>query len=113
VFDHWQILPGGSPLDSSTKVGAIVTDMRKRKGVKVEVPGVENVSFAPRVMYRRIDLLTPCDSTTTSCKRLSNTPMEGRRMPQWAHDINRLVTKIRDVCPSPWRSSLLSSGGAC
>ncbi|KAH7275580.1 translation elongation factor 2 [Fusarium solani] len=42
VFDHWQILPGGSPLDSSTKVGAIVTDMRKRKGVKVEVPGVEN-----------------------------------------------------------------------
>ncbi|KAF5009017.1 hypothetical protein FDECE_4731, partial [Fusarium decemcellulare] len=42
VFDHWQILPGGSPLDSTSKVGQIVTDMRKRKGIKVEVPGVEN-----------------------------------------------------------------------
>jgi len=44
VFDHWQILPGGSPLDPSTKPGQIVQDMRKRKGVKTEVPGVENVS---------------------------------------------------------------------
>jgi len=42
VFDHWQILPGGSPLDATSKVGQIVQDMRKRKGVKVEVPGVEN-----------------------------------------------------------------------
>ncbi|KAF5541384.1 elongation factor 2 [Fusarium napiforme] len=42
VFDHWQILPGGSPLDSTTKVGQIVTTMRKRKGVKELVPGVEN-----------------------------------------------------------------------
>lgn len=42
VFDHWQILPGGSPLDTSTKPGQIVHDMRKRKGVKPEVPGVEN-----------------------------------------------------------------------
>lgn len=42
VFDHWQVLPGGSPLDSTSKVGQIVTEMRKRKGIKVEVPGVEN-----------------------------------------------------------------------
>ncbi|RDA83445.1 hypothetical protein CP532_1810 [Ophiocordyceps camponoti-leonardi (nom. inval.)] len=42
VFDHWQILPGGSPLDPTSKVGQIVTEMRKRKGIKVEVPGVEN-----------------------------------------------------------------------
>jgi elongation factor 2 len=42
VFDHWQILPGGSPLDPTSKVGAIVTTMRKRKGVKEIVPGVEN-----------------------------------------------------------------------
>lgn len=42
VFDHWQVLPGGSPLDSSTKPGQIVQGMRKRKGVKPEVPGVEN-----------------------------------------------------------------------
>jgi elongation factor 2 len=45
VFDHWQVLPGGSPLDSTSKVGQIVTEMRKRKGIKVEVPGVENVSL--------------------------------------------------------------------
>ncbi|KAI9842842.1 MAG: Elongation factor 2 [Sclerophora amabilis] len=42
VFDHWQILPGGSPLDPSTKPGQIVQEMRKRKGIKVEVPGVDN-----------------------------------------------------------------------
>jgi len=42
VFDHWQILPGGSVLDPSTKPGQIVQEMRKRKGVKVEVPGVDN-----------------------------------------------------------------------
>lgn len=42
VFDHWQQLPGGSPLDPTSKVGQTVQDMRKRKGIKVEVPGVEN-----------------------------------------------------------------------
>jgi len=44
VFDHWQVLPGGSPLDGTSQVGKIVHDMRKRKGLKVEVPGVDNVS---------------------------------------------------------------------
>mgnify|MGYP002621094289 CR=1 FL=1 len=44
VFDHWQVLPGGSPLDPTTKVGQVVQEMRKRKGLKVEVPGYENVS---------------------------------------------------------------------
>jgi len=42
VFDHWQILPGGSPLDPSTKVGQIVQAVRKRKGVKEVVPDVSN-----------------------------------------------------------------------
>ncbi|OCT53429.1 Elongation factor 2 [Cladophialophora carrionii] len=42
VFDHWQILPGGSPLDPSTMVGKIVTEMRKRKGLKENVPGYDN-----------------------------------------------------------------------
>jgi elongation factor 2 len=45
VFDHWQILPGGSPLDPTSLVGKIVQDMRKRKGIKVEVPGVDNVCY--------------------------------------------------------------------
>ncbi|KAF1811643.1 P-loop containing nucleoside triphosphate hydrolase protein [Eremomyces bilateralis CBS 781.70] len=42
VFDHWQVLPGGSPLDRTTLPGQVVEEMRKRKGIKVEVPGVEN-----------------------------------------------------------------------
>ncbi|EJT77659.1 elongation factor 2 [Gaeumannomyces tritici R3-111a-1] len=42
VFDHWQVLPGGSPLDSTTKTGQVVQGTRKRKGLKPEVPGVEN-----------------------------------------------------------------------
>ena len=46
VFDHWQILPGGSPLDPTTKPGQVITTMRKRKGLKEVVPGVENVSQA-------------------------------------------------------------------
>ena len=45
VMDHWQILPGGSPIDGTSKVGQIVQEMRKRKGIKVEVPGYENVSL--------------------------------------------------------------------
>jgi elongation factor 2 len=45
VFDHWQILPGGSPIDGTSKVGQVVQEMRKRKGIKVEVPGYENVSL--------------------------------------------------------------------
>jgi elongation factor 2 len=44
IFDHWQILPGGSPLDPSTKPGQIVQEMRKRKGIKEVVPGLDNVS---------------------------------------------------------------------
>lgn len=42
VFDHWAILPGGSPLDTTTKPGQVVQEMRKRKGLKEAVPGYEN-----------------------------------------------------------------------
>ncbi|KAF8249877.1 elongation factor 2 [Wilcoxina mikolae CBS 423.85] len=42
VFDHWQVLPGGSPIDATTKAGQIVQEMRKRKGVKEVVPDVSN-----------------------------------------------------------------------
>jgi len=42
VFDHWQVLPGGSPLDGTTMTGKLVQTMRTRKGLKVEVPGVDN-----------------------------------------------------------------------
>ena len=42
IFDHWSILPGGSPLDPTTKPGQVVQEMRKRKGLKEVVPGYEN-----------------------------------------------------------------------
>ena len=54
VFDHWQILPGGSALDGTSKVGGIVQEMRKRKGLKVEVPGVENVSRESYMIPRHL-----------------------------------------------------------
>ena len=43
VFDHWQILPGGSPLKNDSIPGKVVVEMRKRKGLKEEVPDVSNV----------------------------------------------------------------------
>lgn len=69
VFNHWQILPGGSPLDKTTMPGKIVEDMRKRKGIKPDVPGVENVSFSLTTKTHHIsdDVL---HSTTTSFRRL-------------------------------------------
>jgi elongation factor 2 len=57
VFDHWQVLPGGSPLDGTSQVGKIVQDMRKRKGLKVEVPGVDHVSRNP---LRLLQLILTC-----------------------------------------------------
>jgi len=42
VFDHWKVLPGGNPLDPTTKSGAIVTGIRKRKGLKEGVPALDN-----------------------------------------------------------------------
>uniref|UniRef100_A0A914PH95 Elongation factor EFG domain-containing protein n=1 Tax=Panagrolaimus davidi TaxID=227884 RepID=A0A914PH95_9BILA len=41
VFDHWQILPG-DPLDSATKPYQVVLETRKRKGLKENVPGLDN-----------------------------------------------------------------------
>lgn len=40
VFDHWSSL-SDDPTDASTKSGAIVTETRKRRGMKAEVPGYE------------------------------------------------------------------------
>jgi hypothetical protein len=87
--------------------------MRKRKGVKEIVPGVENVSVTP-VTIDETDLLTRDDSTTTSYKRLFfNVPNEPRSVPQRTRKINRLVTKIWDACQIPWRISFIIPGGSC
>ncbi|XP_052794271.1 elongation factor 2-like [Mya arenaria] len=42
VFDHWKVLSGGNPLDPSTKAGVIVSDIRKRKGLKETVQSLDN-----------------------------------------------------------------------
>jgi elongation factor 2 len=65
IFDHWQILQGGSPLDNTTMPGKIVATMRKRKGIKVDVPGVENVS---QPVSRCSERNANVRSTTTSYK---------------------------------------------
>merc|ERR1711865_389444 len=41
VFDHWEEL-GGDPFVEGTQANKIVTDIRKRKGVKAEIPGLDN-----------------------------------------------------------------------
>lgn len=41
VFDHWKIMTD-DPLDPTTKSGSVVLTTRARKGLKENVPGVEN-----------------------------------------------------------------------
>ncbi|KAF1755851.1 hypothetical protein GCK72_012302 [Caenorhabditis remanei] len=41
VFDHWQVLPG-DPLEIGSKPNQIVTDIRKRKGLKEGIPALDN-----------------------------------------------------------------------
>lgn len=41
VFDHWQILPG-DPMVPDSKPGMIVTETRKRKGLKEGIPPLDN-----------------------------------------------------------------------
>jgi elongation factor 2 len=41
VFDHWQILPG-DPFEANSKPGLIVTETRKRKGLKEGIPPLDN-----------------------------------------------------------------------
>uniref|UniRef100_A0A8C6T3Z9 Tr-type G domain-containing protein n=1 Tax=Neogobius melanostomus TaxID=47308 RepID=A0A8C6T3Z9_9GOBI len=41
VFDHWQILPG-SPFEATSKPAGVVSDTRKRKGLKEGIPALDN-----------------------------------------------------------------------
>lgn len=36
-FDHWEIM-NGNPLDEKDKLGQIILETRKRKGIKVAIP---------------------------------------------------------------------------
>jgi len=41
VFDHWQLYPGDA-IDPSSKVHQIILDIRKRKGLKDNIPDLAN-----------------------------------------------------------------------
>lgn len=41
VFDHWEII-NGDPLDPTTKVGQMVRAVRKRKGLKEDIPDISD-----------------------------------------------------------------------
>jgi elongation factor 2 len=41
VFDHWEVF-AGSPLAAGSQAAAIVNKIRTRKGLKPEIPGLEN-----------------------------------------------------------------------
>merc|ERR1712070_106914 len=41
VFDHWEQL-GGDPYEPGSQGGKVVVDTRKRKGLKPEIPGLDN-----------------------------------------------------------------------
>lgn len=41
IFSHWQLLPG-DPLDTSSKAGSVVKDIRERKGLATTIPALEN-----------------------------------------------------------------------
>lgn len=41
VFDHWQVLQG-NPLEAGTKPNQVILETRKRKGLKIEVPVLDN-----------------------------------------------------------------------
>lgn len=74
VFDHWQVLPGGSPLEAGTKTAQVILDMRKRKGLKIELPDVNNVSFPSNPLLtsssERPANIARLSSIMTSCRRL-------------------------------------------
>jgi len=41
VFDHWQPM-NGDPLDAAGKIGQLILAIRKRKGLKEEIPALDN-----------------------------------------------------------------------
>jgi elongation factor 2 len=41
VFDHWEEL-GGDPLEKGSMANGVALGIRARKGLKPEIPGLEN-----------------------------------------------------------------------
>lgn len=42
VFDHWAVMTGGSPMTEGSKLEGIIHGIRKRKGLKVQIPQLGN-----------------------------------------------------------------------
>ena len=108
-FDHWQILPGGSPLDGSSKVGQVVQEMRKRKGIKVEVPGIDNVSeafFFPLLIFSHTPILDYVKTLTFGKKQNSTTTSYRRLLPTTIDSSLRAFgRKITEACAIPFMAS--------
>ena len=45
IFDHWGLVPG-NPLEAESVSGKIVAEIRKRKGLAVDVPYKDYVESA-------------------------------------------------------------------
>lgn len=41
TFSHWQLMPGGDPLQAGTKSNELVLSIRKRKGINPEIPPLD------------------------------------------------------------------------
>lgn len=107
VFDHWQPLPGGSALDATSKVGQIVLDMRKRKGLKVEIPTLDAVSQLSDSSSRTI-MLTQRTSIMTSCRWILPTMIDSSPWTFWG----KALGLVRYHVSSLRRLGLLTKGHA-
>lgn len=41
IFDHWQIMQG-DVFDPKSKTATVIAEIRKRKGLKIEIPPLDN-----------------------------------------------------------------------
>ena len=94
VFDHWQILPGGSVTNPGTLPGQVVTKARIRKGLKEAVPGYDQYYgiYPPLLMpvtanvskqtnYRSFTTFTKVIISTTTPKSIPDDDMPTIRQP--------------------------------
>ena len=69
IFDHWQLM-SGDVYDQGSKAGGIVLEARKRKGLKPDVPGYEEVRFPIIIFYSRNTTNSNSTMTSSKCRPL-------------------------------------------
>ena len=47
AFDHWGVIGGGTPLNPESPAGQVMVEVRRRKGLKTDVPQIKDVSIRP------------------------------------------------------------------